>query len=258
MSDVTFRGENSLIPARALHFLKQRYRSWRLNRTRRRLIAKPTNPNFLDVLHDPAFQASVAEAHDLTLADTAIFANLWQLCRIADPDGTIIEIGTYKGGTALHLSNCRPTAPIIVCDTFEGYRALPMDPRFDRREADWRAAHGSGPFEDTSAEAVQARFDAKGRRATLLKGIFPASDARGVVSDIAFAHVDVTLYRSCKETLEYLAPRSRPGAVWVIDSYNRSTEGVNRAAGEFVAEHRDWLLFPLYPGQAVMFNRNRP
>jgi macrocin-O-methyltransferase TylF-like protien len=258
MSDVAFRDDNPFHPARTLHFLKQRYRSWRLHLARRQLVTKPTNPNFLEVLHDPAFRASVAETRDLTPADTAILANLWQLCRISGPDGTIVEVGAYKGGTALHLSNSRPDAPIIVCDTFEGYGPLSMDPWLDRREADWRAAHGSGPFEDTNAEGVRALFRARNRKAVILQGRFPASDADGIVADITFAHVDVTLYGSCKETLDYLAPRSRPGAIWVIDSYNRRTDGVNRAADEFVATHRDWVLFPVYPGQAAVFNRNRP
>jgi hypothetical protein len=236
--------------------LARRYRDLQLHRARRALILKPTDPRYLDVLADPAFQASVAEVRDLTRSDTARLANLWQLCRISPP-GNLIEVGAYRGGTALHLSNARPTAEIVVCDTFVGFRSLPMDPVLDRREAVWRAAHGSGPFEDTSAEAVRARFRAKGRRATIIEGRFPRSDTAGHVRNAAFAHIDVTLFESCRATLDYLAPRSRPSAIWVIDSYKRQTDGVTRAADEFVATHCDWVLFPVYPGQAVVFNRRR-
>jgi hypothetical protein len=234
---------------------KRAWRRIKLESARRRLIQKPTNPAFLDVLLDPDFQASVAEVRHLTPADTAILAQLWQLCRTSDPDGMIVEVGVYRGGTALHLSNARPEAEIVVCDTFEGFRSLPMDPLLDRREVDWRARHGSGPFEDTSAEAVRELFRAKGRRATIIEGRFPQSDTDGRVRNVAFAHVDVTLFESCRGTLDYLAPRSRPSAIWVVDSYRRRTEGVDRAADSFVAENRDWVLLPIYPGQGVLLNR---
>jgi hypothetical protein len=257
MQAVLRRAVVPLLPSPWREQVKHLYRRVTLGRGRRRLIQKPTNPAFIDVLLDPAFRASVDEVQHLTPADTAILAQLWQLCRISDRDGIIVEVGAYKGGTALHLSNARPETEIIVCDTFEGFRSLPMEPLLDRREADWRARHGSGPFEDTSAAAVHERFRAKGRRVTIIKGRFPQSDTEERVRNIGFAHVDVTLFESCRATLDYLAPRSRPGAIWVIDSYKRQTDGVDHAVEAFVAENSDWLLFPVYPGQAVLFNRHR-
>jgi hypothetical protein len=257
MGQVLSRIAGPLLPPPWREAARHAWRRMRLARARRGLILKPTNPAFLDVLLDPAFRASVAEVAPLTPADTAILAQLWQLCRISDPDGSIVEVGAYRGGTALHLSNARPEAEIVVCDTFAGFGALPMDPVLDRREAEWRARHGSGPFEDTSAEAVRALFRARRRRATVIEGRFPQSDAEGRVRNVAFAHVDVTLFESCRSTLEYLRPRSRVSAIWVVDSYRRRTDGVDRAADGFVAAHPDWLLFPVYPGQAVVFNRHR-
>jgi hypothetical protein len=233
------------------------YRRVRLERHRRKLISKPTNPGFVDVLYDASFRASVKEVSDLTPADTAILAHLWQLCRVSDPEGIIVEVGAYKGGTALHLSNARPTAKIVVCDTFNGFCGLPMDPVFDRREVEWRSAHDRGPFEDTSSAAVRALFETRGRNAVILEGRFPQSDTEACIHDVSFAHIDVTLFESCRATLEYLAPRSRPSAIWVIDSYLRNTDGVDRAVDSFIAMNSDWVNFPIYPGQAVVFNRHR-
>jgi hypothetical protein len=246
-----------LLPRPWQNAVRRLYRRIKLEHSRRHLIGKATDPRFVDVLLDPAFQASVAEVSELTLADTAILANLWQLCRASDPDGIIVEVGAYRGGTALHLSNARPESEIVVCDTFEGYASLPMDRDLDRRETEWRGAHGSGPFEDTSAETVRSLFRAHGRRATVIEGRFPQSDVEGRVREVAFAHVDVTLFESCRATLAYLAARSRPAAVWVVDSYRRRTDGVDHATDSFIAEHEDWAVFPVYPGLAVLFNRRR-
>jgi hypothetical protein len=255
MQDVLHRLAVPLLPPSWRLAARRAYRRLNLERTRTRLIRKPTNPAFLDVLLDPAFQKSVVEVRDLTPADTAILAHLWQLCRVSDEEGTLIEVGAYKGGTALHMSNARPEAEIIVCDTFQGFGALPMDPRLDAREYTWRAAHRSGPFEDTSAAAVRALFRAKGRRATIIEGPFPASDAEGRVGNVGFAHIDVTLFESCRATLEYLAPRSCASAIWLVDSYRRQTDGVDRAVETFVASHPGWAAFPIYPGQALLLNR---
>lgn len=246
-----------VLPVPWLAPAKRFYRRCRLGSARARLIQKPTDPRHLDILFDPAFQASVAETKPLTDADTAQLANLWQLCRLGGERGTIVEVGTYKGGTALHLSNCRPHAEIFVCDTFSGFASLALDPELDRREVEWRQRFGSGPFEDTSAAAVEALFRARGRRATVIAGRFPDSDAQGLVRDVGFAHIDVTVYPSCRDALEYLRPRSLPGAIWLVDSYGRQTDGVTRAVHDFVAAHPDWSPFPLYPGQAVLFDRER-
>ena len=66
-------------------------------------IIKPMDPAHLEVLEDPVFQASVREVADLTMLDTARLANLWKLCKLSDPRGNILEVGSYKGGGALHL-----------------------------------------------------------------------------------------------------------------------------------------------------------
>src|SRR5260370_16535199 len=84
-------------------------------------ITKPIDPSNIEVLGDPAFQASVKEVSDLTLLDTGRLANLWQLCRLTDPGGNILEIGSYRGGCAPPLSNCFPQTKIIICCSLPGF-----------------------------------------------------------------------------------------------------------------------------------------
>jgi Macrocin-O-methyltransferase (TylF) len=247
----------SLVGPAGVERAKYYVNSWRRLTARRRLVLKPTDPHYLEVLEDPLFQRSVAETRFLTASDTARLANLWQLCRMSRQEGTIVEVGAYRGGTALHLSNCRPGSRIFVCDTFDGYVSLPLETTLDRREVSWREENADGgPFQDVNAEAVASLFRAKGRDAVVLKGRFPASDEAGQIQDVIFAHVDVVLYQSCRDALEYLRPRALASAIFVVNDYRRNT-GIARAVGEFVAQHEEWMAFPLYPGQGMLFNRAR-
>jgi hypothetical protein len=225
-----------------------------LRRARRRIIEKPTDPRYLEILGDEAFRASVAEVRDLTRSDTARLANLWQLCRISPP-GALIEVGAYRGGTALHLSNCRPADRIFACDTFAGYDPVPLHPTADRREVEWQRHGGTGPFHDADPNEVAELFRRKCRDARVLVGRFPLSDTAGEVADIAFAHIDVVVYQSCRDALDYLAARAVPGALFVVNDYLRQTGGPTRAVQEFIAAREDWIALPLYPGQAVLFDR---
>src|SRR5271168_967337 len=54
-------------------------------------VTKPIDESYLEIVHDPVFQASVAEVSGITLLDTARLANLWLLCRASNPTGSIIS-----------------------------------------------------------------------------------------------------------------------------------------------------------------------
>jgi hypothetical protein len=44
-------------------------------------------------------------------------------------------------------------------------------------------------------------------------------------------------------------------SIVVFDDYFRSAEGVMKAVKEFTAAHRDWVTFPIFPGQGLMIDR---
>ena len=214
-------------------------------------IQKPMDPRWIDVLEDPSFQASVASVIDLSASDTPRLANLWQWCGQSE-DGVIVEFGAFRGGTALHLSNRWPQRKVVVCDTFEGFAPLAFHPRFD---AGFDRASWSNP----DAEAVRVLFAARGRHAVVLKGIFPDSDRNGEVQDVSFAHIDTDVYESCRRSLDYLAQRATPSAIFAVNDYLRGerggTTGVRHAVEDFVADNPDWVAIPAFPGQGILLNR---
>jgi O-methyltransferase len=213
------------------------------------LERKPTDTSFLEVLLDRSFQASVDEVDRLTLLDTARLANLWQLYRWSNPAGAIIEVGSYKGGSALHLSNSCPDRRIFVCDTFEGFGSLPIDSQHDRL---FSGEH----FKDTSLTFVQSPWKSKNRDVVWVKGYFPQSAAEIHISNISFAHLDVDLYQSTVDTLEFLNGRFIDQSIVVLDDYLRNADGVLKAVREFQSVHPEWISFPMYPGQGLMVHES--
>jgi hypothetical protein len=213
------------------------------------LIKKRTDALNVEVLQDPLFQASIDETYHLTLLDTARLANLWQLCQLSNPEGAIIEVGSYKGGSAIHLSNSCPTRRVIVCDTFEGFGNLPVDANLDK-------IFSREHFIDANFETVKAAFDTKNRNVTLLKGYFPASAANENIQGVSFAHIDADIYRSTIDTLEFLLPRFVARSIILFDDYLRRADGVIKAVEEFQMAHREWKSFPIYPGQGLMIHES--
>lgn len=212
-------------------------------------ITKPIDPSNIEILGDAAFQASVEEVRNLTLLDTGRLANLWALCRMTDPLGNILEIGSYRGGGALHLSNACPQRKIIACDSFRGFEKLhpELDKSFDE-----------AMFIKTAKEAVENLFKSRNRNYEVLGGFFPASCAGRNISPVSFVHLDVDIYKATIESLNYLQSQgilaNKP--LIVLDDFNRMAEGVNQAVDEFVAKNKDWAVFPLFPGQGLMVHAN--
>jgi hypothetical protein len=212
-------------------------------------ITKPIDPANVEVLGDRLFQRSVSEVANLTLLDTARLANLWSLCQRTDPQGNLLEIGAYKGGGALHLSNCCPKRKIIVCDSFSGFEAL--NAKLDRSFEDHM-------FKDTNRDKVAALFKARGRSYEVIEGFFPASCKAHNLAPVSFVHLDVDVFKATIESLLYLEREHilMDKTLIVLDDYDRNADGVNQAVAEFTTAYKKWLAFPLFPGQCLLLSRN--
>jgi hypothetical protein len=200
----------------------------------------------VEILSDSRFQASCCEIAGLTLLDVPRLANLWQLCQLSNPKGSIIEVGTYKGGGALHLSNSCPDRRIVVCDSFTG---------FERIDAELDSNFKISMFKDTREEAVRRLFEGKQRSARVIGGYFPQSSQGTDLKPISFAHVDVDTYTATIETLFFLDDCMIEKSLIVLDDYNRRANGVNRAISEFSKAKPRWAMFPMFPSQAVLIHK---
>ena len=216
----------ALLPDRAVFLIRKA----KVAAQRRRLVQVPSVPEFLDILHDAAFQRSLREIKHITKYDTARLAHLWQLCRLSEPRGNIVEVGAWRGGSAIHLMNCQPEARFVIADTFHTSDYEEVTGRLKRKD--------------------------RGKDLTVLKGVFPDSDSDGAVRDVSFAHIEVVFYVSCRRALEYVSRRCSRSAVIVVNDVLRYPWGVSEALCEFGEAHPEWIAVPLYPGAAALLRRD--
>lgn len=160
--------------------------------------------------------------------------------------GDFWECGVYKGGTAILLAELlasqRTLSKLHLFDTFEG---MPdTDPQKD--------LHRRGDFADTSLAAVQERVGRE-NKVVFHKGFIPHTFEGLEHTKIAFAHVDVDIYRSVLDCCLFIMPRLVQGGFVVFDDYGfPSCPGARQAVDEFFKDRKERPLV-LPTGQAIVF-----
>ncbi len=157
-----------------------------------RLFTKELKTKNIEILYDKEFQASINEVKDYTLLDTSRLANLWILSKLSNPKGAMIEIGAYKGGGSLHISNSNPDRKMYICDSFKGFERIDenLDDLFKITD-----------FKEATEQGVRALFNNKNRSFEIISGFFPQSCSNKKLQPISFAHMDVDVYKATKESL---------------------------------------------------------
>lgn len=167
---------------------------------------------------------------DNTLVDVPRLESIINLLgEVKELDGEIAEVGVYKGGTARLIAKMCRNTHLHLIDTFEG---LPQENSFDN-------FHKKGDFNDTSIEHVLSILP--DCNAWIYKGIFPKDkEIFDALKDIKFkfAHIDVDIYDSVYECLEFFYPRMVKGGVIKLDDYSAPTcAGARLATDRFVEEN---------------------
>ena len=130
------------------------------------------------------------------------------------PAGAIVEVGVYRGGSALLLSTLG--REMFLYDTFEG---IPFQGDLDGNPV--------GKFGDTSFEMVKALLP----QATVIKGLFPDSIIE--MPPVAFVHADADQYESTKAIIEVMPQRMVRGGMILFDDFGVSDcEGCTKAVME--------------------------
>ena len=133
-----------------------------------------------------------------------------RLARTTPNEGIIVEVGVYKGGSAVELMKVakEKNTELWLFDTFEGMpEAIDID------------HHKIGDFADCSYEAVKTLLpDAK-----IFKGFFPDTWIPiEPKKSISFAHIDCDQYTSISECIRHFSPYMLPGGIMWFDDYGYS------------------------------------
>ncbi len=151
-----------------------------------------------------------------TLVDIYRCYELWTLVEQSRKlQGGIIEIGVYKGGTGALIAHkaklCSIPDPVYLCDTFAGLvKAGPED----------KGHYSGGEYSVTRqyVEELAGRFHLDNVR--ILSGVFPEDTAKDVsVQQFRLCHIDVDVYGSARDVLDWVWPKMVVGGMVVYDDY---------------------------------------
>ena len=200
-------------------------------------------------LLDYTFNETYRTIKNHTLVDKYRCYELWQLvAEISKLRGALIEVGTWKGGSGAliakkaKIANIKDT--VYLCDTFKGIVKAGINDSF----------YKGGEHSDASEKTVKQIIDElELDNVKLLPGIFPDETSRMITAkEFRLCHIDVDVYQSAKDAVEWLWPKLVVGGLIIFDDYGwEGCDGVRK----FVNEERkkqDRLVFYNLNGHAII------
>ena len=153
--------------------------------------------------------------------------------------GDYAEVGVYKGATARLICQVKGTKQLHLFDTFAG---LPQVDKSDIRFSEKMFA--------ASLDGVKARL-ANFENVHYYPGLFPTTSGPVTGQRFAMVHLDVDLYQSTKDSLEFFYPRLVPGGI-LISHDHPTADGVVKAFNEFLADKPEKVIqLPLSQGMII-------
>ncbi len=187
--------------------------------------------NYAPWIIDDEFVKTYEAIRESTLVDLYRCYELWSLVeQSAKLEGALLEVGVWRGGTgalmasAARLHNIQE--PIYLCDTFYGVvKASCFDPLYR-----------GGEHNDTSQEMVESLLQKlQLTNAQILTGIFPDETHTQINhSKFRLCHIDVDVYESAKDILDWLWDKLVIGGMVVFDDYGfESCGGITTLVNDF-------------------------
>ena len=166
---------------------------------------------------DPDFSKCYEIIRNYTLVDKYRCYELWNLVAQSAKalEGDILEVGVWKGGSGALLASqaarCGLSASVYLCDTFRGVvKTGPSD-----------SIYKGGEHADTSRKTVEKLIDTLDlKNVEILTGVFPDDTAVNIADrKFRFCHIDVDVYQSAEDILEWVWGRLVRGGIIVYDDY---------------------------------------
>ena len=212
------------------------YRVFKVGPTDNSRITDPYGMVVLDEMYSPwltdrEFLAAYEVIRSHTLVDVYRCYELWTLVdQSAKLDGAILEVGVWRGGTGALIAHRAK----LFKDFGSG---LPLRHVRWRREGMGRDSYyQGGEHGDTSRAQVEDLIHRKLDlpSVVVLEGVFPEETSR-YISDQRFrlCHVDVDVYQSAKDIVDWIWDRLVVGGMVIYDDYGfRSCDGITRYVEE--------------------------
>lgn len=200
-------------------------------------------------LSDSLFNETYKIIRSYTLVDIYRCYELWQLIEEVEKlDGALIEVGIWRGGSGALIAKRAKLSGIkdnvYLCDTFSGVV------KAGNKDSKYKGGEHADTLEETVEEVVsRLKLD----NINILVGVFPEETSKFIrEKTFRFCHIDVDVYQSAKDIVEWLWPKLVIGGMVVFDDYGfKKCDGVTH----FVNEERskkDRLVIHNLNGHAIL------
>lgn len=188
----------------------------------------------------------VLDMHSLSKLTSRDYIRICSLEAVAEEisakcvEGSVCELGVYKGDFAKHINSAFPERDLYLFDTFEGFsdkdKTVDIEAGFSSATED---------FSDTSLEAVMHKMKYPNKVIARV-GYFPESIQHDdEAQSFAFVSIDADLFQPIYSGLHFFYPRlSKGGYIFVHDYNNTEYPGVKAAVRKYCNEVGT-NLFPL-------------
>jgi O-methyltransferase len=196
------------------------------------------------------FRAVWTAVRNNTLVDIFRCWELWQLVgQTTKLSGSLIEVGVWRGGTGALIASAAKqngiATPLYLCDTFQGVVKSGIHD----------SAYKGGEHADTSIPTVEALMKSLGlTNYRIVEGIFPDATSHLIPASERFrlCHIDVDVYESARDIVDWLWSRVVLGGLVVYDDYGFEVcPGITRLVNEQMGMS-DRLVFHNLNGHAIV------
>jgi O-methyltransferase len=194
-------------------------------------------------LDDHRFREIFERLRPHTLVDECRCYELWDLVGQAGHlTGSLLEVGVWRGGTGAliaHRAKLLPGAPTTyLCDTFAGVvKATNMD-----------STYRGGEHADTSEQHVRDLLSELAiDNAEILVGVFPDEHKETIANErFRFVHVDVDVYKSARDIVDFVWPRIAVGGVVAFDDFGFvACDGIAKLVEEYRGDRDKLVIYNL-------------
>lgn len=167
-------------------------------------------------LGDEDFVRVFKKVESNTFVDVYRCFELWQLVQqVGTTFGDILEVGVWRGGSGALLAAAAEMHSagkrVFLCDTFSGVvKASVRDPLYK-----------GGEHANTSVDIVAKLLaDVGAENVSIYEGVFPDQTGECLASSVfSLVHIDVDVYDSAHDIMEFVWPRLSVGGIVVFDDY---------------------------------------
>lgn len=155
--------------------------------------------------------------------------------------GDIAEVGVYKGGSAKLLCEAKADKYLHLFDTFTG---LP-EPGSKDDLSQFQKGKYLAPFEKVK------KYLRGYSKVKFYKGNFPETAKSVKNKKFSFVNLDVDIYKSTLESLNFFYPRMNKGGMIISHDYEGSM-GVRKAFNHFLKDKPEPLIVPAGGSQSII------